>query len=132
MGTEAERRVRAVFPAGVWAADVERRYPVSSRPRTVAEHARRAFERDGIPERALQACKADGPEGSQLADCLKLYLPLGPGDPRERPFGMVFIDVGRDGPALVLLAYGVRHPPAGAHAESVYRRAHHRLHPKRP
>lgn len=43
---------------------------------------------------------------------------------------MVLIDVGRDEPALVLLAYGVRHQPPGAHAENVYRRAHQRLHPE--
>ncbi len=49
MGAEEGRRLRAVFPAGVWAADVEGRYPPSSRARMVAEQARRAFERDGIP-----------------------------------------------------------------------------------
>ncbi len=130
MGTAEERRLRAVFPAGVWAADVESRYPASSRAREVAEQARRALERDGIPERELQACEPEGPDGTHLAGCLKAYLPLGPSDPRQRPFGMVFIDVGDDEPALVLIAYGVRHQPSGAHAESVYRRAHQRLHPK--
>lgn len=30
---------------------------------------------------------------------------------------MVFIDVGHNEPALVLLAYGVRHPPEESHAE---------------
>lgn len=132
MGTEEGRRLRAVFPAGVWAADVEGRYPASSRPRTVAEQARCAFERHGIPEQALQACEPEGPEGTRLAGCLKVYLPLGASDPRERPFGMVLIDVGKDEPALVLLAYGVRHQPPGAHAETVYRRAHQRLHPEEP
>lgn len=126
------RRLRAVFPAGVWEADVEGRYPESSRARTVAEQSRRAFERDGVPEEELQACEAEGPEGTQLAGCLKVYLPLGPSDPRQRPFGMVFIDVGKEEPALVLLAFGVRHQPQGAHAESVYRRAHERLHRRRP
>jgi hypothetical protein len=131
MGTEDGRRLRVVFPAGVWRADVEGRYPASSRARVVAERARRALERRGIPERELQACEPEGPEGTQLAGCLKLYLPLGPSDPRERPFGMVFIDVGQEEPALVLLAYGVRHQPSGAHAETVYRRADRRLHPEK-
>jgi hypothetical protein len=131
MGTGAGRRLRAAFPAGVWAADVDARYPSSSRARTVADGARREFERDGVPERELQLCEPEGPEGTRLDGCLKLYLPLGPSDPRERPFGMVFIDVGRTEPALVLLAYGVRHQPRGAHADTVYRRAHQRLHPTR-
>jgi len=129
VGIEEGRRLRAVFPVGVWAGDVESRYAASSRARSVAEEARRNFERDGVPGRELQACEAEGPEGTQLADCLKVYLPLGPSDPRQRPFGMVFIDVGRNEPALVLLAYGVRHPPEEAHAESLYWRAHRRLHP---
>jgi hypothetical protein len=131
MGTEEGRRLPAVFPAGVWAADVEGRYRASSRARTVAEQARRTFERDGVPESALQACEPEGPGGTRLDGCLKVYLPLGPSDPRDRPFGMVFIDVGRVAPALVLIAYGVRHQPQGAHAENVYQRAHQRLHHRR-
>jgi hypothetical protein len=107
------------------------RYPGSSRARTVADGARREFERDGIPEHELRLCESEGPEGTRLESCLKVYLPLGPSDPRERPFGMVFIDVGRADPALVLLAYGVRHQPSSAHADTVYRRAHLRLHPAR-
>jgi len=130
MGTVEGRPLRAVFPAGVWAADVELRYAPASRARVVAEQSRRAFEREGIPERELQVCKAEGPEGTDLPGCLKLYLPLGVSDPHERPFGMVLIDVGENEPALVLLAYGVRHLPEESHSESVYRRAHRRLHPR--
>lgn len=123
-------RLRVVFPAGIWAADVERPYRASSRARVAAEVARRAFEKDGVPESELLACEPEGPDATQLEDCLKVYLPLGPSDPAERPFGMVFIDVGEEKPALLLLAFGVRHQPEGAHADSVYMRAHRRLHPK--
>lgn len=132
MGTDGQRRLRAVFPAGVWSTDVEVRYPAQSRARLVAEESRRVFERDGVPERELRACEAEGPDGTELGGCLKLYLPLGQGDPHERPFGMVFVDVGREQPELVMLAYGARHQPPQAHADSVYRRAHRRLHPDRP
>jgi hypothetical protein len=123
------RRLRAVFPAGVWEADVEKRYPAASRVRIVAVESRRLFEAEGVPERELQGCEAEGPDGTRLAGCLKVYLPLGPGDPRERPFGMVFIDVGREKPALVLIAYGVRHPPTGARRPTVHQLADRRLHP---
>lgn len=131
MPTAGERRLRVAFPSGVWAADVEQRYGASSRARRVADESRRRFEAEGVPEAELQACEADGPRGTQLGGCLKVYLPLGPRDPRERPFGMVFIDVGDTEPAPVLLAYGVRHQPDGSHAEEVYDRAHRRLHPGR-
>lgn len=124
-----EERHRVVFPPGVWAADVERRYPPSSGARTVADQTRSAFERDGVPERELQRCEAEGPDGTRLAGCLKVYLPLGGSDPRERPFGMVFVDVGRERPGLLLLAFGVRHPPEGSRQATVYELADRRLHP---
>jgi hypothetical protein len=44
-------------------------------------------------------------------------------------FPMVFIDVGRAQPALVLLAFGVRHPPEGSRQPTVYQLADRRLHP---
>ena len=56
MATDRERRLRVVFPPGVWAADVEQRYGASSRARRVARESRRRFEADGVPEAELQAC----------------------------------------------------------------------------
>lgn len=117
-----------VFPGGVWEADVEERYPPSSGARRVAEAARRELEVTGVPQEELRLCEAEGPDGTRLEDCLKLYVPLGPTNPLERPFGMVLIDVGTTEPALVLLAFGPRHQPPGARADTVYRRAHRRLH----
>jgi hypothetical protein len=124
-----EERHRAVFPPGVWSADVENRYPLSSGARKVADESRRVFERDGVPERELQRCEPEGPDGTRLSGCLKVYLPLGAANPRQRPFGMVLIDVGREQPTLVLLAFGVRHPPQASRQASVYQLADRRLHP---
>jgi hypothetical protein len=129
MATSGERRLRVVFPDGVWRADVEARYPLGSGARTVADAARHDFEREGLPEPELLACESEGREGTRLEDCLKVYLPLGPSDPQQRPFGMVFFDVGKDEPALVLLAFGVRHPPKESRQPSLYQLADRRLHP---
>jgi hypothetical protein len=118
-----------VFPDGVWRADVEARYPSGSGARTAAEVARREFERDGVPDSELLACEPEGPEGTRLEACLKIYLPVRAGDPRQRPFGMVFIDVGKHDPALLMLAFGVRHPPEASRQPSVYQIADRRLHP---
>lgn len=114
MARGGERRLRAVFPAGVWEADVSRRYPPESRGRNVADAARAEFEAEGVREEELLLCEPEGPDGTQLEDCLKIYLPLGARDPAERPFGMVFIDLGRERPGLVMLAFGVRHRPEGS------------------
>lgn len=68
----------------MWRADVELRYPPQSTARKIADRARREFERDGVPERELQACDPEGRDGTRLGGCLKIYLPVGPSDPRER------------------------------------------------
>jgi hypothetical protein len=73
MGTSGGRRLRVVFPDGVWRADVEARYPPGSGARNTADIARRDFERDGVPESQLLACDPEGPEGSRLEDCLKAF-----------------------------------------------------------
>ena len=119
-----------VFPGGVWRADVEARYSPGTGARVAADTARREFERDGVAGSELRACEPQGPRGTRLADCLKVYLPIKAGDPRERPFGMVFIDVGEHSPALLMLAFGVRHPPEGSRQLSVYQLADRRLHPR--
>ena len=45
---------------------------------------------------------------------------------------MVFIDVGKHSPALLMLAFGVRDPPEGSRRLSVYQLADRRLHPHQP
>jgi hypothetical protein len=87
MGTAEGRRLKAVFPAGVWATDVKARYPGSSRARTVADGARRQFERDGVPERELQLCEPEGPEGTRLDGCLKVFSRWGLATPASGPSG---------------------------------------------
>ena len=77
MATGRERRVRAEFQEGVWVADVEMRYPQGSRARRVADDSRRVFEQHGVPEAELLLCEAEGPDGTRLVDCVKVYLPAG-------------------------------------------------------
>ncbi len=131
-----------MFPAGVWEPDVEKRYPAGSKARAAAEDSRRVFEAEGVPERELQACEAEGPDDRSSAaeprdgtrlECMREDVPAArTRDPRERPFGIVFVDVGREEPALVLIAYGVRHPPVGSRQPTVYQLADRRLHPPTP
>lgn len=77
----------------------------------------------GVPVAVLLACEAEGADGTQLAHCLKVYLP-----PPDGKFGMVFRVERRDGKLqLVYVAFGVRHHPRGSNAPTVYQIAHDRL-----
>lgn len=92
--------------------------------RATAEPVREELERQGCATEWLLACAAEGPDGTELLDCVKVYLPR----PRGR-FGMVFRIERREGRlVLVYIAFGVRHPVRGARRPSVYRIAHDRLH----
>jgi hypothetical protein len=58
------------------------------RPRPLgppAEHARETFEQNGVTTDQLKACAADGPDGTELPHCVKVYVPL-----PDRPHAMVF------------------------------------------
>jgi hypothetical protein len=92
--------------------------------RLVCERERARLEREGVPADELKACQAEGREGTELAGCVKTYLPQPDG-----PWGMVFAgDRELDGtPVLVCLAFGLRHPMR-AWQPSVYHVAHWRLH----
>lgn len=119
-----------VFDDEVFDLDVGR-YRTGSRVRGVADQARRDFLRGGIPRAELMACSAEGRDGTRLAGAFKVYLPIsGP----DRRFGMVFLPVLRQGNelALVFLAFGIRHQPAGSHAPTVYGLAHRRRHGRSP
>jgi hypothetical protein len=71
----------------------------------------------------LLACDEEGADGTQLAHCLKVYLP-----PPDGKFGMVFRVERRDGKLrLVYAAFGVRHHPRDSNAPTVYQIAHDRL-----
>jgi hypothetical protein len=114
----------------VWAQEVERLRDASP-ARQAANRARRKIDAHGLDLVELRVCDATGRDGTRLARCVKLYVPLS-GAPSEQPYGFVF-DVGKDPtgrPVLFLLAYGERHPQRGA--RSVYERAHKRRHGKYP
>jgi hypothetical protein len=111
----------ARFDPEVWEEDLAR---TTQAGRTAAERARRAYERIGVPRSDLRPCNAEGPLGTALPRCLKVYLP-----PPAGRFGMVFraIQVERR-LRLELLAFGVRHHPPDSNALTVYQLAHQRLH----
>jgi len=100
--------------------------------RDAAERARREIAADGVRRTTLRACRAEGDDGTRLARCLKVYVPLGDRPASERPYAMVLeVAVALDGAmTLRLIAYGSRHPQAGT--RSVYERAHRRLHGRYP
>jgi hypothetical protein len=88
-----------------------------------AQAARRRLEREGVPRDELRLCEAEGPEGTELPRCFKVYLP-----PPAGRFGMVLqleIVAGRG--QLRFIAFGVRHHPPESNAATVYEIAHRRL-----
>jgi hypothetical protein len=92
--------------------------------------ARAQIQRPGA-RIAVRACDAEGPDGTRLVGCAKVYVPL-EAEPSQAPYGLVFAIrtervAGRVG--LRMLAYGERHPSLG---RSVYERAHRRLHGRYP
>lgn len=115
-----ELRFPARFDAEAFREDASRATPAA---RAAAEGARQDFEASGTPRSILRPCDAEGRDGTELPQCLKVYLP-----PPARPFGMVFKFVMADGgPQLDFLAFGVRHHPRGSNAPTVYEIAHRRL-----
>lgn len=110
-----------LFDYAAFAEDLRR---TSDSGEEVARAARREFEAEGVPVKALLACDEEGPDGTALRHCVKLRLP-----PPDGKFGMVFRIELRDGKsALVFAAFGVRHHPPEAKAPTVYEIAHDRLH----
>jgi hypothetical protein len=95
----------------------------SNSGRATAEAARRRYERDGVPVEQLRHVRDEGPDGTSLPNCLKVYLP-----PPDGRFGMVFkLVIDETGAWLRYLAFGTRHHPKGSHAPTVYEIAHRRL-----
>lgn len=119
------RRIPVRISERAWKADLA---SATAAGAEAARAARRRYTRGGVPLTELHACDAEGRDGARLPESVKVYLPQPAG-----PFGMVF-QFRKDGDALVLmfLAFGVRHHPRGAHAATVYERAHQRLHGQPP
>jgi hypothetical protein len=111
-----------VFDDAVWAEDLRR---ASATARRSASAARALYESGGVPFAELRACAPEGPDGTQLERCMKVYVPAPAG-----PHGLVF-QIGRDANgklALAYLAFGLRHPTRDMRQPSVYEVAHRRLH----
>jgi hypothetical protein len=80
------------------------------------------LKRTGVPKSRLKRCQTEGRDGTQLAGCVKLYIPHPNG-----PWGAVLTgDKLATIPTLVLLAAGRRHP-VQPWTPSVYQVAHKRL-----
>jgi hypothetical protein len=119
------------FGSTAWRDEVER-FDQRSRARIQAERARREIEA-GRSELAWHRCEADGPRGTRLPGCRKLYVPLGKPGASDAPFGFVFrLSQKSDGSlSWSLIAFGERHP-ADRRIRNVYERAHKRLHGRYP
>ena len=120
---------RFAFDDDVWAEEVGR-FSASGSAQASASAARAQIELRGalIP---VRACESEGSDGTRLAGCAKVYVPIG-AEPSRAPYGFVFAlrtDTASGRVLLRLLAYGERHPAAG---RSVYERAHRRLHGRYP
>jgi hypothetical protein len=127
--SSAARRLAVRFDEAVWHEAVR---GFSREPLQVATSARRAIERRGIALADVRPCEAVGPDGTQLAACAKLYLPLGDAPPSERPMAFV-LRLAREPDttlAWIFVAFGHRHPGPGV--RSVYERAHRQLHGRFP
>lgn len=113
---------RVEFDELAWSEDIA---AASRSARIVAEQQRKRLEREGQPVAGLRACDAEGTDGTSLPGCVKAYLP-----PPDGPWGAVFRFAKReDGrPYLLVIAFGLRHPPTKSRQPSVYQRAHRRLH----
>lgn len=120
MNDRGAGRTTALFDDAAFAEDLGR---ASDAGQKAAHATRSAYEQDGVPVDVLLACDEEGADGTQLAHCVKVYLP-----PPDGKFGMVFRIERRNGKLrLVYAAFGVRHHPRDSNAPTVYQIAHDRL-----
>ncbi len=119
------------FGSPEWKEEVER-YGTRSAARVQAQSARKAIEA-GTAKLDWKRCKADGPGGTKLPGCRKLYVPLDKQGASEAPYGFVFQLIQKPDSSLAwnLIAFGERHPADGR-TRNVYERAHKRLHGRYP
>jgi hypothetical protein len=64
-------RLPVVFREGNWDSDLRR---IGDRGQELARGVRARLERDGIALAELRRCEAEGPDGTRLQGCVKLYL----------------------------------------------------------
>jgi hypothetical protein len=121
MSDKRKGRASALFDDAAFAEDLNR---ASEAGREAALAARKDYEEGGVPIEFLLACDEEGPDGTALANCVKIRLPQPDGK-----FGMVFRIERRAGKSLLAYAaFGIRHHPRESNAATVYEIAHRRLH----
>ena len=117
---DTRRALPARFDRDAWDEDLAR---ASRGGRAAAQMARHGYELNGVPVDELRQVQEEGPDGTVLPQCVKVYLP----DPAGK-YGMVFEVVRtKRGLRLEYIAFGVRHHPRRSHAPTVYQLAHRRL-----
>jgi hypothetical protein len=128
---EGLRSVAIEFGSVEWEEEVGR-LDARSPARAHAEAARKTIE-GAAAEFAWKRCQAEGPGGTRLPGCRKLYVPLGKDAPSEAPYGFIFQLIVRADETLAwnMIAFGQRHP-SDDKTRSVYERAHKRLHSRYP
>lgn len=80
--------------------------------------ARSDAERRGVALPEVLPCDAHGPDGTALAGCAKLYLPVGEAPPSERPFAFVLQLAREMDSTLAFVAFGHRDPRAACAAST--------------
>lgn len=120
-GRRSARTPPVSFDDAAWVEDMTR---ATTAGRRVAMAARAEYESSGVPFDELRACDPEGPGGTQLKRCVKVYVPAPVGS-----HGMV-LQIGRErggSLGLAYLAFGLRHPARDMRQPSVYEVAHRRL-----
>lgn len=123
--------VSVKFRSPAWQEEVER-LDARSSARVQAERARREIE-GGKTKLGWKRCEAQNDDGTELAGCSKLYVPLDAKGASAAPYGFVFRLAKTQDDELVwnFIAFGERHPENPS-TRSVYERAHKRLHGRYP
>jgi hypothetical protein len=119
------------FRSPAWEEEVER-LDARSLARVQAERARREIE-SGRATLIWKRCEAQNDDGTELAGCSKLYVPLDAKGASAAPYGFVFRLAKTKDNELVwnFIAFGERHPD-NPNTRTVYERAHKRLHGRYP
>ncbi len=118
---DTPRALPVRFDDDAWKEDLAR---TSRAGRSAADSARLDYEQNGVPLDQLRQVHEEGPDGTVLPQCTKVYLP-----PTAGRFGIVFEVVRTTrGLRLEYIAFGARHHPRGSNAPTVYQIAHKRLH----
>jgi hypothetical protein len=127
---EKSPSVAIVFGEREWEEEVGRLASTSA-ARALADRARRQIEAGSV-RLQWRPCLPEGPDGTRLPGCRKLYVPIDRDSASAAPFGFVFqLAKGGEGLFWAFIAFGERHP-GNQNTRNVYERAHKRLHGRYP